>query len=93
MLLLALALLAIIALATLVVVFVAYPQQDRAMPRATRLSGSLQRLVDRTGLDPDENEAATGGTLTELHEQWRDGRRHQVPREQDDSVGGPAPRR
>lgn len=94
MLLLVLALLGILALATLVVAFVAFPQQGRDIPRARRLSGALQGLVDRTGLDPDEDEAVTGGSLTELGDRWRgrDGRPGRVPVRQDEPAGEPAAR-
>ena len=90
---LTLVVLAIVVIASLVVAFVAYPQQGRTIPRASRLSRALQRLVDRTGLDPDEDEAATGGSLGELHDQWRDGRRDQLPHEPHDRNGEPSPRR
>jgi len=95
MLLLALALLMILAVATLVVAFVAYPLQGRAIPRAPRLSAALQGLVDRTGLDPDEDEAVTGGSLTGLREQWRerDGRRGGLPLDRRDRADPAAPRR
>ncbi len=80
MVLLALSLLLIVVVATLVVVFVAFPQQGRTIPNASWLTGALQRLVDRTGLDPDEDEAATGGSLNEFQVQWRDQRRERVSR-------------
>ena len=89
MLLLVLALLAIVAVATLVVAYVAYPQQGRAIPRASRLSRGLQGLVDRTGLDPDDREATTGGSLNE----WRDERRNRAPREQPAEAREPSHRR
>jgi hypothetical protein len=94
MLLIVLASLAILAVATLVVAFVAYPQQGRAIPRARRLSAALQGLVDRTGLDPDEDEAVTGGSLTELGDRWRgrDGRRGGLPVQRGEPAGEPAPR-
>ena len=93
MLLLVLVLLAIVVLACVVVAVVAYPQRGGEIPRASRLSDALQGVVDRTGLDPDDDEAATGGSLNELHEQWRDGRRNRQSREQPDRIGDPAPRR
>ena len=68
-------------------------QRGREIPRDSRLSNALQGLVDRTGLDPDDDEAATGGSLNELHEQWRDGRRNRLTREPADRIGDPAPRR
>ncbi len=71
------ALLAIVVVAALVVAYVAYPQQGRAIPGAGWLSRALQGLVDRTGIDPDVDEAADGGALTELGDQWRDQRRDQ----------------
>ncbi|MBA2640687.1 MAG: hypothetical protein H0U77_12040 [Nocardioidaceae bacterium] len=71
------ALLAIVVVAALVVAFVAYPQRGLAIPRAGWLSRALQGLVDRTGMDPDVDEAVDGGALTELGEQWRDQRREQ----------------
>ena len=80
MVLLALSLLSIVVVATLVVVFVAFPQQGRTIPNAPWLTGALQRLVDRTGLDPDEDEAATGGSLNEFQVQWRDQRRERASR-------------
>ncbi len=93
MLLLVLALLAIVVIAALVVAYVAYPQQGRAIPRASRLSDALQGMVDRTGLDPDDREATTGGSLNELHDRWREGRRNRVVREQDDEARESAHRR
>lgn len=94
MLLLVLAVSGILALATLVVAFVAYPQQGRDIPRARRLSAALQGLVDRTGLDPDVDEAVTGGSLTELHERWRgrDGRGDGLSHQRRDGVDEPAAR-
>ena len=100
MLLIVLASLAILAVATLVVAFVAYPQQGRAIPRARRLSAALQGLVDRAGLDPDEDEAVTGGSLTELGDRWRgrdgrhghDGRHDGLPVQRGEPAGEPAPR-
>lgn len=70
-----LALLAIVVVAALVVAYVAYPQQGRAIPRARWLSRGLHRLVERTGLDPDDEEATAGGSLHEVGAQWRDQRR------------------
>lgn len=61
-----LVLLAILVMASLVVAFVAYPQRGKVIPRAPRLSGALQGVVDRTGVDPHEDEAAGGGALTQL---------------------------
>ncbi len=72
MVLLALSLLTIVVVAALVVAYVAYPQQGRDLPRAPRLGRALQGLVDRTGLDPDEDEAATGGSLREWTVQRKD---------------------
>ncbi len=83
MVLLAFSLLLIVVVASLIVAFVAYPQQGRAIPNAPWLTGALQRLVDRTGLDPDEDEAATGGSLSGLQVRWRDQRRERAD--------GPAP--
>lgn len=59
-------LLVIVAVASLVVAFVAYPQRGKVIPRAPRLSGALQGVVDRTGVDPHEDEAVGGGALTAL---------------------------
>ena len=64
-----LVLLAIVAVASLVVAFVAYPQRGRVIPRAPRLSEALQGVVDSTGVDPHEDEAVGGGALTELRRQ------------------------
>lgn len=75
MLSVALALLAIVVVAALVVAYVAYPHRGRDIPRAGWLSAALHRLVERTGLDPDVEEAATGGSLAEWGEQRRDNRR------------------
>ena len=66
MVLFTLVLLAIVAVASLVVAFVAYPQRGKVIPRAPRLSEVLQGVVDRTGVDPSEDEAAAGGALTRL---------------------------
>jgi hypothetical protein len=51
----------------------------------------LQGLVDRTGLDPDEDAAVTGGSLTELREQWRE--RDGLPPEPRARADRAAPRR
>jgi len=80
MVLLALSLLLIVVVAALVVAFVAYPQQGRDIPKAPWLTGALQRLVDRTGLDPDEDEAATGGALSGMQARRRDQRRERDDR-------------
>ena len=95
MVLLALSLLLIVVVATLVVVFVAFPQQGRSIPSAAWLTRALQRLVDRTGLDPDEDEAATGGSINEFQVQWRDQRRERASRTRpsdDDHMHGVGPR-
>ena len=94
MVLLALSLLLIVVVATLVVAFVAYPQQGRAIPNAPWLSRFLQRVVDRTGLDPDEDEAATGGSLSGLQVRRRDQRRERTddPATDDDRMHEIGPR-
>jgi len=71
MIVLVLALLSIVTAGALVVAYVAYPQRGHAIPRAGRLSRALDGLVDRVGLDPDDDEAMQGGHLTELRERRR----------------------
>lgn len=53
-----------------VVAYVAYPHSERDIPRAGWLSRGLRGAVNRAGLDPDVDDAAGGGSLGHLHEQW-----------------------
>lgn len=71
MLVLFVALLIILAAAGLVVAYVASPRRGAPIPRTSGLTRQLRQLVDRIGLDPDADEAAQGGALTELREQRR----------------------
>ena len=60
--------------AVVVVAYVAFPHQGRTIPRAPRLTRALQGAVDRAGLDPDSDEAAHGGSLVSLQQQWSERR-------------------
>ena len=63
-----------VAAAVVVVAYVAFPHQGRTIPRAPRLTRAIQGAVDRAGLDPDDDEAAHGGSLTSLQQQWAERR-------------------
>lgn len=60
--------------AVAVVAYVAFPHQGRTIPRASWLTRALQGAVDRAGIDPDDDEAAHGGSLTSLQQQWAERR-------------------
>ena len=66
-----------VATAVVVVAYVAFPQQGRTIPRASWLTRVLQNAVDRAGLDPDDDEAAHGGSLISLQQQWTERRSEQ----------------
>jgi hypothetical protein len=77
MLLVLICLLIAVVTAVVVVTYVAFPHQGRSIPRAPRLTRALQGAVDRAGIDPDSDEAAHGGSLTSLQQQWTERRSEQ----------------